>query len=127
MRSCATGSHLDLGSMSRPLLDFFARSPMWRAVLITDQRRGCAEKARSRLGGRRLASHPRRHRDTDQQSLGAQQASYDLAPRLGAVTNEQPVTPLLELSRRGLDVVNVELQPCMRDGSVRRPFAGAEA
>src|ERR1700704_5152334 len=82
---------------------------------------------RGRSRGCRLTSHPRRHRDTDQQSLGAEQACHDLAPRLGSAAHEQPVALLLELSRRGLDVVNIELQPSMRDGSVSRPFTGAEA
>src|SRR5260370_22117164 len=75
--------------------------------MLMEYRRGRID---SDLGGRGLAPHPGRHRDSDQQSLGAEQARNDLSPRLGALAHEELVAALLELCSRGFDVIDVELE-----------------
>src|SRR4029077_10421893 len=54
-------------------------------------------------------SHPGSHRQTDQQTLGADQARNDLAPRLSAVGDQELVAALAHLARGFGDVVDVEL------------------
>src|SRR5579864_5251756 len=74
------------------------------------------------LVGRLLVPHPRSHRDAHQQPLRAEQAADDLAPRFGPGSNEQAEAALLKLACRGFDVVDVELEPCLRDRDVGGPL-----
>src|SRR5260370_4711102 len=92
--------------------------------MLMEYRRGRID---SDLGGRGLAPHPGRHRDSDQQSLGAEQARHDLSPRLGALAHEELVAALLELCSRGFVVIDVQLEPRVRGWWVGGPFSGASA
>ena len=65
--------------------------------------------------------------DRDEQALGAQQPRGDQGPGLGAGLVDEPMTLGHEFSRRRGNVGDLELDACVRNGDLGRPFGGAKA
>src|SRR5262245_28785675 len=75
----------------------------------------------------RILPEQRREADPDQQTFGAQEAAYRLAPGFSLVFDEHAIALPLQHCRCDLDTFNVELEPGLRGRCVGWPGVGAEA
>ena len=74
-----------------------------------------------------LFAHTRRQGDSDQQSFRGEETSYSLAPRFLLIFDEHAIAARFQFGCCALNVVNIELEPRLRNREVAGPGFLTEA